>query len=53
MSGDPFQVFLLESGHDRSAFHSGSDPLDSYLKHKVSQDVRRRVTTCYVALSDH
>lgn len=54
MSDSQFQVFRLESSHERSAFHSGSEPLDSYFTQQVSQDVRRRVTTCYVALTkDH
>lgn len=53
MSSTPFQVARLDSGHERSAFHSGSEPLDSYFKQQVSQDVRRRVTACYVALTEH
>ena len=52
MSRYPFQVVLLDSGHNRSAFHSGSEPLDSYFKQQVSQDVRRRVTACYVAMTE-
>lgn len=52
MSRYPFQVVLLDSGHKRSAFHSGSEPLDSYFKQQVSQDVRRRVTACYVAMTE-
>lgn len=51
MSTPPFQVVRLENSHERSAFQSGSEPLDSYFKQQVSQDVRRRVTACYVALS--
>lgn len=51
MSGAPFQVVRLQSSHDRTPFKSGSDPLDSYLRQQVSQDVRRRVTACYVALT--
>ena len=52
MSGAPFQVVRLESLHDRDSFNSGSEPLDSYFKQQVSQDVRRRVTACYVALTE-
>jgi ribosomal protein S18 acetylase RimI-like enzyme len=53
MSGGQFQVVQLDGAHERSEFHSGPDPLDSYFKQQVSQDVRRRVTACYVALTDH
>ena len=51
MSTPLFQVVRLENSHERLAFQSGSEPLDSYFKQQVSQDVRRRVTACYVALS--
>ncbi|BCO27296.1 hypothetical protein MIZ03_4375 [Rhodoferax lithotrophicus] len=51
MINPPFQVVRLENSHERSPFHSGSESLDSYLKQQVSQDVRRRVTACYVALT--
>jgi ribosomal protein S18 acetylase RimI-like enzyme len=51
MSAPPFQVVRLENSHERSQFHSGSESLDSYFKQQVSQDVRRRVTACYVALT--
>ena len=50
MNDETFEVVGLESGHQRSTFCSGSEPLDSYLKQQVSQDMRRRVTACYVAL---
>jgi hypothetical protein len=30
----------------------GSEPLDSYFKERVTQDVWRRVTACFVALSN-
>lgn len=47
-----FHVARFDSGHERSAFRSGSELLDSYFKQQVSQDVRRRVTACYVALTE-
>jgi ribosomal protein S18 acetylase RimI-like enzyme len=52
MSDPTFEVLRLDSDHDRSVFHSGSEPLDSYFKQQVSQDIRRRVTACYVALTE-
>ena len=45
-----FAVVPLDDEHDRSSFSSGSEPLDRYFAHQVSQDVRRRVTACFVAV---
>lgn len=50
MSDMPFRVTPLDSGHDRSAFTSGSPQLDRYFREQVTQDVRRRVAACFVAL---
>ena len=52
MSGAPFRVALLEAAHDRAAFHSGSEPLDRYFREQITQDIRRRVAACFVALAD-
>lgn len=49
MIGPPFTVELLGS-QDRSAFTCGVVPLDRYFHAQVGQDVRRRVTACYVAI---
>jgi len=35
---------------DRSDFSCGSEALDRYFKTQVTQDIRRRVSACYVAL---
>lgn len=44
--------FSLEplSEHDRGAFSCGSEALDRYFKVQVTQDVRRRITHCFVAV---
>ena len=52
MSGAPFRLAPLDADHDRSAFDSGSGPLDRYLREHATQDVRRRVAACFVALAD-
>ncbi len=52
MSGAPFRLALLDATHDRTAFNSDSAPLNRYLREHVTQDVRRRVATCFVALAD-
>ena len=51
MSDVPFRVAPLEAAHDRSVFTSGSEPLDRYFQHQVTQDSRRRVAACFVALT--
>jgi GNAT superfamily N-acetyltransferase len=45
-------TFVIESlgGHDRSAFASNAPPLDRYLREQASQDVRRLVSSCFVAV---
>lgn len=51
MSKKIFRVVALEADHDRTEFSSGSEPLDRYFQQQVTQDVRRRVTACFVALT--
>lgn len=51
MRKEVFRVAALEADHDRAEFSSGSEPLDRYFQQQVTQDVRRRVTACFVALT--
>ena len=51
MSSAPFRIAPLEATHDRTPFNSGSGPLDRYFQQQVTQDTRRRVTACFVALT--
>ena len=46
----PFHVVPLAAQHDRVAFACGNPALDQYFKNQVSQDVKRRVASCFVAL---
>jgi GNAT superfamily N-acetyltransferase len=46
-----FRVESLTGKHDRARFSSGSPPLDRYLREQASQDVKRRIATCFVAVS--
>lgn len=46
----PFRVEVLGATHARQDFSCGVDALDHYLAHQASQDVRRRVSACYVAV---
>jgi len=49
MTDHPFEIRLFGK-EDRSDFCCGSEPLDRYFKTLDGQDVRRRVSACYVAL---
>lgn len=46
----PFVVELLGSSHDRRRFTCGIDALDRYFREQVSQDIRRRLSNCFVAV---
>lgn len=46
----PFCIEPLARTHDRSEFTSGVDPLDRYFREQVTQDIKRRVANCFVAL---
>jgi GNAT superfamily N-acetyltransferase len=37
--------------HDRAQFLSGSNALDRYFRKQASQDIKRRIATCFVAVS--
>lgn len=52
MSRTPFQLAPLDAAHDRAAFRCDSEPLNRYLREQVTQDIRRRVAACFVALAD-
>ena len=47
-----FEISQLAATHERTAFCSASEQLNRYLRVQVSQDIRRRVATCFVALAD-
>ena len=52
MSRAPFELAPLDAGHERAGFNSDSEPLNRYLREHVTQDIRRRVAACFVALAD-
>ena len=49
--GETFRIEPLGEEHDRTGFDCGAATLDRYFQTQASQDVRRRVTTCSVAVS--
>jgi ribosomal protein S18 acetylase RimI-like enzyme len=52
VSRAPFLLVPLDAAHDRTGFNSDSEPLNRYLREQVTQDIRRRVAACFVALRD-
>ncbi|MFN7923131.1 MAG: GNAT family N-acetyltransferase [Bryobacteraceae bacterium] len=48
---EQFRIEALAGTHDRSGFESGSAALDRYFREQASQDVKRRIATCFVAVS--
>ena len=46
-----YRIELL-ARHKRDNFACGSPELDSYLRERAAQDMRRRVASCFVALDD-
>lgn len=51
MSCPAFRVEQLTKAHHRSAFSCDSEALNRYFREQVTQDIRRRVATCFVALA--
>jgi ribosomal protein S18 acetylase RimI-like enzyme len=44
-----FVVEALSKAHNRSDFTCGNDRIDAYFRETVSQDVKRKYATCFVA----
>ena len=49
MTAPPFTVKPLEK-EDRSSFACGKGSLDHYFRTQISQDVRRRIATAFIAI---
>ncbi len=47
---ESFRIEPLGPSHDRASFNSGVVPLDESLRERATQDIRRRVAACFVAL---
>ena len=46
----PFLIEPLSDAHDRAAFKSGVAALDRYFASQATQDLRRRIAACFVAV---
>ena len=48
----PFRLEPLAGDHDRTLFDCGEEVLNRYFQTQVTQDIRRRVTSCFVAIAN-
>lgn len=46
----PFRLEALSENQDRSLFRCGEDALDRYFQTQVTQDIRRHIANCFVAV---
>jgi ribosomal protein S18 acetylase RimI-like enzyme len=46
----PFRLEALSDEHDRQTFACGQEALDRYIRVQATQDIRRRVSACFVAI---
>jgi ribosomal protein S18 acetylase RimI-like enzyme len=47
----PYRLETLSRDHDRSGFSGGDDALDRYFQTQVTQDIRRRIANCFIAIA--
>src|SRR5215471_14107193 len=50
MSAPPFRLEPLCAEHDRTLFRCGDEVLDRYFQTQATQDIRRRIANCFVAI---
>ena len=50
MSPAPFRFETLGDEHNQTGFLCGDDALDGYFRTQVNQDIRRRITNCFVVV---
>ena len=50
MKEAPFGMAPLGAEHDRGTFHCGEEALDRYFKTQATQDIRRHIANCFVAV---
>ncbi len=43
-----FTIEALNAHHDRKSFSYDVEPLDSYFRERAAQDVKRRISNCFV-----
>lgn len=50
MTSPAFRIERLNAAHDRAAFDCGVPALNTYLATRASQDEKRRVASCFIAV---
>lgn len=50
MKSPAFRIEPLSDAHDRTAFRCGEAALDRYFQTQATQDIRRRIANCFVAV---
>ncbi len=50
MTDSPFRLAPLGAEHDRGSFRCGEEALDRYFQTQATQDIRRRIANCFVAV---
>src|ERR1700733_7644435 len=50
MKESPFLIAPLGAEHNRASFCCGEEALDRYFKTQATQDIRRRIANCFVAV---
>jgi hypothetical protein len=48
----PFRQETLGEEHERSLLRCGEDALDRYFQTQATQDIRRRIANCFVAVEN-
>ena len=47
-----YRIEALTTFHDRKSFSCGVEPLDVYIRELATQDIKRRVSNCFIASDD-
>jgi len=46
------EIFILDKTHNRKAFECEEQQLTDYIKKQVSQDIKKRLAVCFVAIDN-
>ncbi|MEM6395580.1 MAG: GNAT family N-acetyltransferase [Bacteroidota bacterium] len=46
------RIEQFSKAYDRSTFNSGNHQLDDYLKTRISQDIKRKISACFLLITD-
>ncbi len=47
------EIFILDKTHNRKAFECEEQQLTDYIKKQVSQDIKKKLAVCFVAIDDN